>query len=96
MLERIGITAGVLAFYGICIHDGDMAIEELVSQAEKTMYLDKSAYYEVHMPTGLRKSEDPMAHICRTGIREVDHCLSVIARRFTGAYHVTLSTDTAS
>lgn len=70
-------------------------IEELVKTAEAKMYREKAQYYQQRefreipdMPT------DEVKHI-KTGVKEIDDCMSIMHLRYSGICSVSLKNDTA-
>lgn len=78
---------------GIKKKEPDMTLEELVNDAEKRMYLEKTKYYQ-EKHNKLSKSEiDDEVKILKTGVNEVDAYLDILQNKYYGVYYVSTKTD---
>ena len=80
---------------GVAHDNGTKETAELVSEAEKRMYEEKSNYYQKKNRRIIKDvfSED-MYHIT-TGIKEIDTLLGTISKRYSGVFGVSLDTGMA-
>lgn len=68
-------------------------IEKLITEAEKIMYNEKAQYYQSKdTPKSLRES-NKTTKLVKTGIKNVDACLSIMSMRYIGMYCVSLKND---
>ncbi len=80
---------------GMDYRDKNTSTIDIVNEAEKRMYQDKSEYY--HRKEQQVQNEIDVRNVDRikTGIREVDAMLSIMSRRYYGIYCVSLKNNSA-
>jgi len=81
---------------GIKRGDKTKDIEEIVSLAEKEMYENKAKYYQAKNKEKFANTTRESIRTISTGVKEVDTCLSIMSKRYHGAYSVDLDADMAS
>ncbi len=79
---------------GIKLGGDGIGIEEMVSEAEREMFVDKAKYYSY---VEHREADAPLenAMTMETGIDVLDACISVMSIRYSGIYYVSLKQDTS-
>ncbi len=81
---------------GVKSTDGNLNLEELVSEAEKMMYEEKARYYQKgELSSNPSQLINENTKSIRTGIPAVDEVLYVMRRKYRGVYYVSLDTDHA-
>lgn len=75
----------------------DESIEALVNEAEKLMYIEKTAFYQEKAKNkSTAATEERNISVTKTGNKEVDTFLSVMSIKYNGIYSVSLKDDLAS
>ena len=78
---------------GIKYGDGYSDIEELVSEAEKLMYIEKARYYQNKELNKVTNLTNRTMESVETGINEIDACLAVMSVRYLGIFCVSHNND---
>ncbi len=68
-------------------------LEDAVNHAEKEMYQNKARYYQDKELGKLTSIKDRNVVLIKSGISEIDACLSVMSMRYLGIYLVSLEKD---